>query len=166
MEAIFRDAKEKVISINGCAIKVDESTDISCDDVKGCEVLSVIASNSSKSAKNNRKPETYLSGDKSCFKSAISSAFNEGEKSDLKDQDENFNSKTSSEGFDSDWEFKQDTVKIGKEQLFLSLSTHNGKLLSFSDNDQKHGKSIPHIVQTKGTYKTRGIRNMEVSDNK
>ena len=166
MEAIFRDAKEKVISINGCAIKVDERTDISCDDVKGCEVLSVIASNSSKSAKNNRNPETYLKGDKNCFKSPISSAFNENEKSDPKDQDKHFNSKTSSEGFDSDWEFKQDTVKIGKEQLFLSLSTHNGKLLSFSDNDQKHGKSIPHIVQTKGTYKTRKIRNTEVSDNK
>ena len=73
--------------------------------------------------------------------------------------EDNSDSKTSNESFDRNWELEQDTVKVGKEQLFLSLASHNGKLLSFSDNDRRHD-NLDHVTdQDKGIIKGKTFPN-------
>ena len=150
LEEIFNTANEKVLSINGCSTKVNESTDISYDEVKGCEPLSVITTKYNESAKRIIETEKDVKIDNDVSSCTISSDCVEIENPHQTEPEENSNSKTSSDGFDSDWEFKQDTVKEGREKVFLSLASHTGKLLSFSDNDQKHENSERNIGQNKG----------------
>ena len=62
-----------------------------------------------------------------------------GEKPNDRKFDEKSDSKTSCESSDYNSELEQDTIRVGKEPLFLSLVSHNGKVFSFSDNDGRHG---------------------------
>ena len=150
LEEIFNTATEKVLSINGCITKVNESTDTSCDKVKGCEPLSAITPRYNESAKSISETEKDVKIDNDVSSCTISSDCVEIEKPHRKETEENSNSKTSSDCFDSDWELKQDTVKEGKEKVFLSLASHNGKLLTFSGNDQEHENLERNIGQNKG----------------
>ena len=129
---------------------MNESTDTYCDKVEGCERLSVITPRYTTVAKGISETEKDVKNDNDINSCTASSDYVEFEIPRQTESWENSNSKTSSDCFESDWEFKQDTVAGGKEKLFLSLASHNGKLLSFSDNDQKHENSQKNIGQIKG----------------
>ena len=155
LEEIFKTATETVTSINGCPTNLIEDVGTSFDIVKGCEVLSGTTPKYTQCAKGISEVGNYLKNDNEYSSCTISSNCVESvEKPDKKELEENGNSKTSSDCFDSDWEFKQDTLKVGKEQLFLSLASHNGKLLSFSDNDHKHGSLKRDLGKNKGMETT------------
>ena len=164
LEEIFNTATEKVLSINGCITKVNESTDTSCDNVKGCEQLSVITPRYNECAKSIIEPEKDVTIDNDVSRCTISSDCVEIEKPHHKDPEESSNFKTLSDYFDSDWEFKQNTVKEGKGKVFLSLASHNGKLLSFSDNDQKHETSERNRGQTKGISLQKNQLKMKIRE--
>ena len=142
LEEIFHSAAEKVISINGCATHVSENPDTSFDRLKGSEPLSVITKpkyiKSAKGLKRDFCEKDVKTDNDDVSSSNLSSNCVVAERTHKKESEENGNSKSSSDCFDSDWEFKQDTLNEEKEKLFLSLASHNGKLLSFPDNDQKH----------------------------
>ena len=146
LETIFASAAERAISINECSANVKESEDKSFEEAKDFEVLSLTTPKPNQSAKSITKTAKCVEHNIAFSSEAISSDCNESEKLDNKGFEENSDSKTSNESFDSNWELEKDTVKVGKEQFFLSLASHNGKLLSFSDNDRRHD-NLDHVTE-------------------
>ena len=161
LEEIFCSATEKVISINGCATHVSENPDTFFDGLKGSEPLSVITKpkyiKSAKGLKRDFCEKDVKTDNDDVSSSNLSSNCVVAERTHIKESEENGNSKSSSDCFDSDWELKQDTVNEGKEKLFLSLASHNGKLLSFPDNDQKHDNLQENLGIFIGTLKRMNL---------
>ena len=136
---------------------MSENPDISSERLKGSEPLSVITNpkciKSAKGLKRDFCEKDVKTDNDDVSSSNLSSNCVVAERGHKKEFEENGNSKTSSDCCDSDWELKQDSVNEGKEKLFLSLASHNGKLLSFPDNDQKHDNLQQNLGIFNGTSK-------------
>ena len=94
------------------------------------------AKNVYNTAKNVKKQIAFKNGP---------SDYSEREKPNRKVSKQKSDSKNLNKRFDSICDLEQSTEKPGEEQLFLSLESHNGKLPSFSDKDQKHG-NLGHLT--------------------